>query len=150
MVIYKITNKINGKIYIGQTIAKLQHRWAVHKASKRKSPLTSAFKSYGVENFIIEPIASCLDVSFLDELEIKLIEAHDCLYPKGYNLLKGGNVSQHRGRKPWNKGKKASPQAIANQSKSHIGQVAWNKREIYYALLKTVRLNILLKNPSLY
>ncbi len=131
MTIYKITNLINGKIYIGQTIKTLQRRFAVHKSCKRNSILTSAFKCYGKENFCIEPVISCLDVAALDDLEIKAIEQFNSLKPNGYNQLKGGNVSQQRGRTPWNKGKKASKKAIANQSKSHLGQVAWNKTVIY-------------------
>jgi group I intron endonuclease len=130
MIVYKITNKINGKIYIGQTIKTLQRRWAVHKSCKRTSPLTSAFKKYGIENFTIEVIANCLDVSFLDKLETYLIAAHNSVYPSGYNLLANGNASNQRGKTPWNKGKKPTAKALRNQSLSHIGQTAWNKKAV--------------------
>lgn len=131
MIVYKITNKINGKVYIGQTIKTLQRRWAVHKSCKRTSSLTSALKKYGHKNFTIEIIANCLDVNYLDQLETYLISAHNSVYPNGYNLLASGNVSSQRGRKPWNKGKKPTLEALRNQSLSHIGQPAWNKKQVF-------------------
>lgn len=35
MIIYKITNTVTGKFYVGQTVMSIKRRWAVHKASKR-------------------------------------------------------------------------------------------------------------------
>ena len=59
--IYKITNKINNKVYIGKTLGTIENRWKSHiRDSKRthceKRPLYSAFEKYGVENFIIEEV----------------------------------------------------------------------------------------------
>ena len=56
--IYKITNDINGKIYIGKTLNSLEHRFNEHKRASRKKccenrPLYSAMRKYGVENFSI-------------------------------------------------------------------------------------------------
>ena len=54
MIIYKITNKINGKVYIGQTIQPLKKRWNLHRAKKSGCPaLTRAFEKYGKDNFDI-------------------------------------------------------------------------------------------------
>lgn len=130
MIIYRITNLINGKLYIGQTSKTLNCRWAVHKSCKRITPLTSALKKYGSENFSIFPIVTALAVQFMDELEREAIKCADCIYPKGYNLLDGGNVSHLRGRTPWNKGKKATEAAINNQSKAHLGLPASNRKTI--------------------
>jgi len=50
MIIYKITNKINKKIYIGQTIRHLSVRWGQHLRSKNGcTALKSALKKYGKE-----------------------------------------------------------------------------------------------------
>lgn len=125
MIIYKITNKVTGKIYIGQTKVPLRVRWARHKSSKRISPLSSSIKKHGIEVFKIEAICSGFDREGLNQLERYLIKYYDCVYPKGYNLLPGGNCSENI-MVPWNKGRKASEEAKANQSISHLGQKAWN------------------------
>ena len=45
MIIYKIENKVNGKIYIGQTIGTLEHRLSQHKSnSKKKSVIGNAIQ----------------------------------------------------------------------------------------------------------
>ena len=59
--IYKITNDINNKIYIGQTIKTLTKRWQQHKCNSTKEyfkqiVLYKAFKKYGIEHFYIEEI----------------------------------------------------------------------------------------------
>ena len=62
--IYKITNKINGKSYIGKTLKTIEVRWSEHcqdykKERNEKRPLYSAMKKYGVNNFSIEEIEEC-------------------------------------------------------------------------------------------
>ena len=58
--IYKITNKINGKVYIGQSI-NIERRWQQEKrcAFNESSPaytqhISKAFRKYGLENFSFE------------------------------------------------------------------------------------------------
>ena len=55
MVIYKFENKINGKVYIGQTIQKLSKRISSHKypSGNKYLPIDSAIRKYGIENFSI-------------------------------------------------------------------------------------------------
>ena len=89
--IYKIINKIDGKIYIGQTRQKLEDRFKQHKKIKGNCRyLNSAFKKYGIDNFIFEMVCVCLDEE-LDEFEIKYITEFNSIVPTGYNLRKGGN-----------------------------------------------------------
>lgn len=124
-IIYRITNLITGRIYIGQTTMLLRRRWAAHKRGKRYCPLTSSMKKHGKDKFIIEHICSALSPEYLDELEIQFIAAANSVYPNGYNLSTGGR--SNRGTKAWNKGQKATPEARLNQSLAHMGQEAWNK-----------------------
>ena len=98
MIIYKVTNKINNKIYIGQTIRTLEERIKEH-TRKRNSSLYKAFNKYGIENFEIEIIDKCDTTEELNKKEIYWIKYYDCLVPKGYNLCEGGgqtNGYQHR------------------------------------------------------
>ena len=68
--IYKITNKVNGKIYIGKTIKTIEERFKRHIYDSRRnnSYFYNAIKKYGIENFIIEEIEN-VDNSKLNERE---------------------------------------------------------------------------------
>ena len=58
--IYKITNLINGKIYIGQTITSISQRMNRHytnaKTNNHATGIDGAIKKYGRENFKVEEI----------------------------------------------------------------------------------------------
>ena len=92
--IYKITNQINGKQYVGKTMLTIEKRWQEHcKDSKRrkieKRPLYSAMRKYGIENFKIEEIEECSDV-IVNEREIYWIEKLQT-FKNGYNVTIGGD-----------------------------------------------------------
>ena len=94
--IYKITNKINNKCYIGQTTKTLEERWTRHKkdafnlkASNYEYPLYKAFRKYGLENFSFELIEKC-EIAQLDEKEIYWINFYDSAKHNGYNQCLGG------------------------------------------------------------
>ncbi len=96
MIIYKITNKINGKIYIGQTTRRLKTRWLGHLAksySQSGSALHAAIKKYKKENFTIEEIKKCNSREELNAEEIRLIEEYNSMVPNGYNIMKGGSYN---------------------------------------------------------
>lgn len=95
MVIYKITNKITGKCYIGQTIMTLQKRWQAHNYSKRCYILNAAIKKHGKENFLVEEIASYTNLEDLNNAEEYYIDWYNCLTPNGYNLTIGGVAPKH-------------------------------------------------------
>ena len=95
--IYKIVNRINGKIYVGQSIDIIE-RWKQHgyKAFNNKekgytSAIHAAFRKYGIENFELEVLEEC-QVSELDERERYWIQELGCLVPNGYNILIGGQA----------------------------------------------------------
>lgn len=93
-IIYKVTNLVNGKIYIGKTITGLKQRISVHlwdARHKRKIyALHGAINKYGEENFKWEIMDRCLFPDMLCELEKKYIRELNCKAPNGYNLTEGG------------------------------------------------------------
>ena len=90
MIIYKITNLLDKKIYIGQTQRTLEERMKEHCRNRRKSYIYNAIKKYGIENFSAEVIETCETVEELNEREIFWIKFFDCKRPNGYNLTDGG------------------------------------------------------------
>ena len=93
-IIYKITNLVNGKIYIGQTVQSLKKRFEQHCGNK-KSVLGRAIQKYGKENFYIETVEECDTIEELNEREKFWIAKSDCIAPKGYNLTEGGEGASH-------------------------------------------------------
>lgn len=94
MIIYKITNKINGKVYIGQTIVSLNQRWSKHKSDSKKGSILAihcAIRKYGINNFIIEEIDGANSLTELNYKEWLLINNYNSMYPFGYNIKPGGN-----------------------------------------------------------
>lgn len=95
--IYAIRNKINGKVYIGQSVNILQ-RWNDHKRRSRYEeyegnhyPLYRAFKKYGVDNFEFILLEEC-NKNILNEREIYWIKKYNS-YNDGYNATLGGGNS---------------------------------------------------------
>lgn len=90
MIIYKITNLINGKVYIGQTIRKLSERWSSHCHHKNNTAIHNAITKYGKENFSICVIDNANTRDELDQKEMFWINFYNSLSPNGYNFTKGG------------------------------------------------------------
>lgn len=94
--IYKITNLINGKMYVGQTRRTVDVRWGEHiehsfqsYANDHNTPLHCAIRKYGSENFSVETIEEC-DDSLLFDRETYWITELGTL-GDGYNLIVGGH-----------------------------------------------------------
>lgn len=93
--IYKIVNKINNKVYIGQSIninrRIKEHFWKAQceKDVSYNSALHSAIRKYGKENFKWEVIEEC-EIEEIDEKEKYYIQFYNSLTPNGYNILEGG------------------------------------------------------------
>lgn len=155
MVIYKIKNTINNKVYIGQTILPLNVRWNVHKTDSRNSdyPLYRAMRKYGKENFSIEVIAICNSIEELNEQEIRHIQILNTLVPTGYNCTPGGNrptmteltrkkMSQAKKGKPaWNKGLKTGKRLTTQDRTATFKSVKriskYGEIKIYNSLIET-------------
>ena len=89
--IYKITNPINGKCYIGQTISNPCHRWEKYKnlRCKKQIKLYNALCKYGSKNFLYEILDTAPDQIVLDYLEDFYIQCLDTR-KNGYNCREGG------------------------------------------------------------
>lgn len=94
--IYKITNKINGKIYIGKS-SNIERRWKEHirhskdKFSKNKPAIHRAINKYGKNNFTFEIIKEC-EIDELNDLEKYYInEYRSNVKDIGYNFTDGGD-----------------------------------------------------------
>ena len=92
--IYTITNKINGKQYVGKTnLPDPQERWREHIKDYKterceKRPLYSAINKYGVENFVFEAIEECDNTEEREKFWIKELNTYGS---NGYNATLGGD-----------------------------------------------------------
>lgn len=94
--IYKITNTVNNKAYIGQTRkCDPYERWKGHlRAIKYNNGcpiLTAAFKKYGVDKFKFEVIILCFDEDVC-KYEKEYVQKYNTLAPNGYNAVDGGEM----------------------------------------------------------
>lgn len=96
--IYKIQNKINGKIYIGQSV-NIEQRWKAHKVAGKNTnhehnyyPLYKAMYKYGLDNFDFSIIEEC-SKDKLNEREKYWILYYDSLN-NGYNQVLEGVVTK--------------------------------------------------------
>lgn len=97
--IYKITNKINNKVYIGQSVD-IMKRWRSHKYRSEHDNreynkyLYRAFRKYGVENFSIEVLEECTrgELNDKEHYYIELFHSNDDEF--GYNETSGYEYSQ--------------------------------------------------------
>jgi len=90
-IIYKIKNKINDKIYIGQTIHSLKKRVNEHLNKTGCRKIHYALLKYSIDTFNISVIDNANSIEELNNLEQKYIKQFNSLHPNGYNLTTGGN-----------------------------------------------------------
>lgn len=134
-IIYKATNKINGKIYIGQTTRSFDRRIAEHRyyALSGKGNATyfhSAIRKHGQENFVWEIIAECNSLEELNKAEVEMVKKYDT-FGNGYNLDSGGKIrTEFRHTEEakekiskGNMGQKRTMETRNKMSKAHKGKV---------------------------
>lgn len=133
VLIYKVTNQINQKSYIGKTEFSFDRRKANHLSdTKRGSKFAfhRALRKYGEENFVWEILEHDIeDKTLLDDREKHYISLYESFGPKGYNMSEGGEgqtgwvptqetrdkwSAQRKGKEPWNKGT-AKPKKVLTQ-----------------------------------
>ncbi|MBR6711458.1 MAG: GIY-YIG nuclease family protein [Selenomonadaceae bacterium] len=140
-IIYKITNKLNGKPYVGQTKQKLRRRINQHKVAN--SAIGNAIRKYGIGNFTIEVIEECATLEQLNAREMFWIAELKCKAPNGYNRDNGGEGSLGRlcstetrvkksaavmGDKNPFWGKCHTTESKAKMSMAHMGNKSWSGR----------------------
>ena len=103
--IYKITNIINGKVYIGKTSLSIEDRYKQHirdskKSRTNKRPLYDAMNKYGIDNFIIEEIETNISDDDINDKEVYYIQKfHSYIgdeYCNGYNATLGGDSKKYK------------------------------------------------------
>lgn len=92
--IYKITNNLNGKFYIGKSV-NIWNRWRQHRCAKDNAPIHRAMKKYGKDNFSLEILEQCSKEE-LDLKEKQWIAFYDGYYNINcYNATMGGDGASH-------------------------------------------------------
>lgn len=91
-IVYLITNKVNGKIYVGQTTKSSSERWKQHCISTNCKKLHNAIKKYSADCFVISEIYTSFSKEDLDNQEIYWISYFKTMDKSfGYNLKSGGS-----------------------------------------------------------
>lgn len=96
MLVYKITNKINPRVYVGLTVCTLEKRWREHRSAANtgvEKPLYRAMRKHGIENFSIELLYAAKDFDDLRAAELRFIEEL-----KAHTLDGGYNLTDHGAR----------------------------------------------------
>jgi group I intron endonuclease len=94
VLVYKITNTVNDRIYIGLTTCDLKKRWREHVCAANTGsdkPLYRAMKKYGVDKFRIEVVHVAESIEEMRQVELRLIDnlgSH--INVGGYNLTDHG------------------------------------------------------------
>ena len=109
MIIYKATNKLNGKCYIGQTIKNLGTRKYQHLHSY-KTPFHKVLKG-NEENFEWKILCKCCSIQELNEMEVYYQKYFNSIWPNGYNMIEGDSGITH-----YNTRKKLSKSMIGNSN----------------------------------
>lgn len=143
-VVYKITNLVNERVYIGQTIQKPQRRWSAHKYNaKQNNPnnmyITKAIMKYGHKNFTFEVIDYAKTAEELNVLEGEYISSFNSLAPNGYNLQEyvNGKLIWPKKNKPCNFNKKKP-----NNTSEYHGVSLIKRDNIWRASTKFKKKNI--------
>lgn len=138
MWIYCITSKTTGKKYVGKTKRPISTRWAAHCYDAFKRGLNTHFaraiRKYGKDDFVIELLELCSDLSQLSMREIYWIQTQDS-YCNGCNSTKGGDggigirwsEEARKRQSDARMGMKFSKEHRANLSKAREGKTSWNK-----------------------
>lgn len=144
--IYKFTNTVNGKGYIGKCHSDVKVRYRKHITGRGSKLLKQAFDEYGIENFTFEILHDGILDEFLNDYEIEAIKKHNTKTPNGYNRSDGGqgqlgfkhSIETRRKISELNKGKSIPRKQRKKISKSLKGKYRnphREKAEAFYSSL---------------
>lgn len=150
--IYKITNTVNNKCYIGETTQSTpEKRWSHHRNSLESyvgcPALKASMKKHGIEKFKFEILIICFDEDVF-KYEKEYIKKYNTIIPNGYNMNGGGTLGETR------KGVPHKPETI---EKIKEGKRKFNKanpnhyetyRERHQATMKTIDISSCIKNSE--
>jgi group I intron endonuclease len=94
VIVYRATNKLTGKMYVGLTRRLLKQRIACHRLSSLY--FGRALRKYGLEAFEFVVIDTARTEKTLGRKERYWIKHYDCIHPNGYNLTDGGEGGYKR------------------------------------------------------
>ncbi len=128
MIIYKATNEVNGKVYVGQTTQPLKNRMVAHISKSRCSNtcFAKAICKYGIDNFKWETLQICKDIDELNEREQYYILYYGS-FGGGYNCNGGGrnyitsDITKEKLRQI-NLGRTVSEQTREKIRQGHLGK----------------------------
>lgn len=132
MDIYKITNSVNGKIYIGLTTKTAQERFKQHMDLSRRSDyaIHRAMRKYGKENFTVEILERCSSVDELIKRESYWIKFYNSMNPRvGYNMINQEDFRKVYNQEVGDKISKAQKERFALMSDAE-------KKELYGRTVK--------------
>ena len=92
MIVYRITNTVNNKIYIGITTKSINIRWKEHCG--QGFLLYKSIKKYGQDNFKVEVVDTATCEQELQAKEVEWISNDNSMSPYGYNLTSGGELNK--------------------------------------------------------
>lgn len=142
MWLYKLTNTVNGKSYIGTSVNPISHRISRHLYAAKNGhdncmAITRAIRKYGLSSFTVQNIGQTTEHAELMRLEVSAIKDHGTLRPNGYNISSGGvgarricseqtrnNISSALKAKkmiPWNFGKRNANTIARYARTGHVG-----------------------------
>lgn len=136
IIIYKYTNKINDKVYIGQTCQTLKER-AGNNGYRYRHCLHfySAICKYGWNSFIPEILEYVEDQALADEREIYYIKLYDSI-SSGYNIDEGGHIEKKRSEET----KRKISKAVSSNKNSRAKEVIVNDIPTGYTIGEYARL----------
>lgn len=130
--IYKITNIVNSKIYIGKTKRRLCNRMSDHRYFAKKgssSPISRAIAKYGWENFTVEVVEMCLTEEEMNKREALLISEYKATDPRiGYNVCTEEQDHRYSSSDYYSKLSKHATQgrkAAASKYSKYVGTRLW-------------------------
>jgi len=142
--IYKITNKINGKSYIGKTVDLhkriVTHLWRLENGTHPNPHLQRAFDKYGKNRFVFEVLERCREEDLSDK-EMFFINKYNS-FGNGYNLTAGGDGAAGRKLKEEtktrisqaNKGRKRTKEQ--REKISEAGKKLWSNPKYREKMMK--------------